>query len=102
MLKARSGTKFLTISANPILWTLFGSHKELGGASTKMWFKFGQYMARIRKVLVSFPSFMKELILYYVYFFIKSVEKLVSIDILGSRKLPSLIENVVSTFVEDH
>jgi hypothetical protein len=33
VLAARSGTKFLTISANPTLWTLFGSHKELGGAS---------------------------------------------------------------------
>jgi hypothetical protein len=33
VLEARSGTKFLTNSANPTLWTLFGSHKELGGAS---------------------------------------------------------------------
>ncbi len=33
MLEARSGTKFLTNSANPTLWTLFGSHKELGGVS---------------------------------------------------------------------
>jgi hypothetical protein len=69
---------------------------------TKMWFKFGQYMARIGEALVSLPSFMRELILYYVYFFIKRVEKLVSVDILGSKKLPSFIENVMSTFVEDH
>jgi hypothetical protein len=33
VLEAGSGTKFLTNSANPILWTLFGSHKEFGGAS---------------------------------------------------------------------
>jgi hypothetical protein len=33
VLEAGSGTKFLTNSANPILWTLFGSHKELGGTS---------------------------------------------------------------------
>jgi hypothetical protein len=33
VLEAGSGTKILTISANPTLWTLFGSHKELGGAS---------------------------------------------------------------------
>jgi hypothetical protein len=33
MLEAGSGTKFLTIFANLTLWTLFGSHKELGGAS---------------------------------------------------------------------
>jgi hypothetical protein len=33
VLEAGSGTKFLTNSANPTLWTLFGSHKELGGAS---------------------------------------------------------------------
>jgi hypothetical protein len=30
VLEVGSGTKFLTISANPTLWTLFGSHKELG------------------------------------------------------------------------
>ncbi len=35
MLEAGSGTKFLTISANPTLWTFFGSHKELGGTSDK-------------------------------------------------------------------
>jgi hypothetical protein len=33
VLEAGTGTKFLTNSANPTLWTLFGSHKELGGAS---------------------------------------------------------------------
>jgi hypothetical protein len=33
VLEAGSGTKFLTNSANPTLWTLFGSHKELGGTS---------------------------------------------------------------------
>jgi hypothetical protein len=36
VLETRSGTKFLTNSANPTLWTLFGSHKELGGASVEM------------------------------------------------------------------
>ncbi len=69
---------------------------------TKMWFEFGQYMARTREVLVSLPSLTRKLIFYYVYFFIKRVEKLVPTDILGNRKLPSLIENVVSTFAEDH
>jgi hypothetical protein len=33
VLEAGSSTKFLTISANPTIWTPFGSHKELGGAS---------------------------------------------------------------------
>jgi hypothetical protein len=33
VLEAGSGTKFLTNSANLTLWTHFGSHKELGGAS---------------------------------------------------------------------
>jgi hypothetical protein len=33
VLEAGSSTKFLTISANPTLWTFFGSHKELGGTS---------------------------------------------------------------------
>jgi hypothetical protein len=32
VLEVGSGTKFLTISANPTLWTLFGSRKEFGGA----------------------------------------------------------------------
>jgi hypothetical protein len=36
VLEAGSGTKVLTISANPTLWTLFGSHKELGGVSWKI------------------------------------------------------------------
>jgi hypothetical protein len=33
VLEAGSDTKFLTNFANPTLWTLFGSHKEFGGAS---------------------------------------------------------------------
>ncbi len=33
MLEVGSGTKFLSNSANLTLWTLLGSHKELGGAS---------------------------------------------------------------------
>jgi hypothetical protein len=33
VLEAGSDTKFSTISANPTLWTLFGSHKGLGAAS---------------------------------------------------------------------
>jgi hypothetical protein len=33
VLEVGSGTKFLTNSANLILWTFFGSHKELRGAS---------------------------------------------------------------------
>jgi hypothetical protein len=37
-----------------------------------------------------------------VYFFIKRVKKLVSTDILGCKKLPLPIENVVSTFAKDH
>jgi transposase InsO family protein len=35
MLEAGSGTKFLSNFANPTLWTLLGSHKELGGALMK-------------------------------------------------------------------
>jgi len=39
---------------------------------------------------------------YYVYFFFSGrVRKSVQVDILGSKKLPSIIENVVSTFVKD-
>jgi hypothetical protein len=36
VLEAGSGTKFLTISTNPTLWTHFGSHKELGVASANL------------------------------------------------------------------
>jgi hypothetical protein len=38
VLEAGSGTKFLTISTNPTLWTHFGSHKELGGASCILYY----------------------------------------------------------------
>jgi hypothetical protein len=37
MLEAGSNTKFLTIFANPTLWTFLGSLKELGGASLAIW-----------------------------------------------------------------
>jgi hypothetical protein len=40
VLEAESGTKFLTISTNPTLWTLFGSHKELGGPSFGLFRRF--------------------------------------------------------------
>ncbi len=36
MLEAGNGTKFLSNFANPTLWTLLGSHKELGGASERL------------------------------------------------------------------
>jgi hypothetical protein len=58
-------------------------------------------MAGAGEVPVSFPSRMKEPMLYYVYFFFKRVKELVQVDILGSKKLPWIIENIVSTFVED-
>jgi hypothetical protein len=38
---------------------------------TKMWFEFGQYMVGVGKVQISLPSFMKDLVFYYVYFFQK-------------------------------
>jgi hypothetical protein len=66
-----------------------------------MWFEFRQYVARAREVPVSFPSLMGELMLYYVYLFLGRVKKSVQVYILGSKKLPSIIENVVSTFVKD-
>jgi hypothetical protein len=68
---------------------------------TKMWFEFGHYMAGVGEVPVSFPSPMKDPILYYVYLFFGRVGKLVQVNILGSKKLPLIIENVVSTFAED-
>jgi hypothetical protein len=49
VLEARSGTKFLTISTNPTLWTLFGSYKELGGASQII-------DNTIREKVVAFPK----------------------------------------------
>jgi hypothetical protein len=36
VVEAGSSTKFLTNFVNPTLWTLLGSHKELGGASKRM------------------------------------------------------------------
>jgi hypothetical protein len=58
-------------------------------------------MVGVGEVLVSLPSLMKEPVLYYVYLFFERVRKLVQVDILGSKKLPLIIENIVSTFVED-
>ncbi len=58
-------------------------------------------MVGARKVLVFSPSLMKKPVLYYVYFFFERVEKLVQADILGTKKLPWIIENVVSTFAKD-
>jgi hypothetical protein len=58
-------------------------------------------MARVGEALISLPSLMKELVLYFVYLFFGRVGKLVQANILGSKKLLSLIENIMSTFVED-
>jgi hypothetical protein len=58
-------------------------------------------MARIGKGPVSIPSLMKELMLYYAYLFFGRVRKSVQANILGSKKLMSIIANVMSTFVED-
>jgi hypothetical protein len=58
-------------------------------------------MVGVGEVLVSLPSFMKEHALYYVFFFFGKVGKSVQADILGSKKLPLLIENIVSIFFED-
>ncbi len=59
-------------------------------------------MARVGEVLVSFPSLMKEPMFYYVYLFFGRVGKLIQANILGSKKLLLIIENVVSTFAKDH
>jgi hypothetical protein len=40
---------------------------------TKMWFEFGQYMVGVRKVPISLPSLIKELVFYYVYLFPKGL-----------------------------
>jgi hypothetical protein len=45
---------------------------------------------------------MKELVIYYIYLFIIRFKKFVQVDIMGSKKLPSLIENIVSMFIKDH
>ncbi len=58
-------------------------------------------MAGTGEVLVFLLSLMKEHVFYYVYLFFGRVGKLVQVDILGSKKLPSIIENIVSIFVED-
>jgi hypothetical protein len=55
VLEARSGTKFLTISANPTFWTFFGSHKELGGASYNiMFWKTFKKFIKYKKILDNF------------------------------------------------
>jgi hypothetical protein len=42
-------------------------------------------MAGVREALVSLPSLMRELVLYYVYPFFKRVGKSIQVDILGSK-----------------
>jgi hypothetical protein len=49
VLEVGSSTKFLTISTNPTLWTLFGSHKELGGASVFQ-MKVKALLTRVAKI----------------------------------------------------
>ncbi len=58
-------------------------------------------MARVGKALIALPSLMRKHVFYYVYFFFGKVSKLMRANILGNKKLPSLIENIVSNFVED-
>jgi hypothetical protein len=57
VLEAGSGTKFLTIFANPTLWTLFGSHKELGGASYLEEAVGMQTSAKLRFLFVTILAF---------------------------------------------
>jgi hypothetical protein len=45
---------------------------------------------------------MRELVFYHVYLFIKKVGNSMQVDIMGSKKLPSLIENIVSMISEEH
>jgi hypothetical protein len=46
-------------------------------------------MAGVGEALVSLPSFMKELVLYFVYLFvILSKGKLLQVDIMGNKKFP--------------
>jgi hypothetical protein len=85
-------------------WESFGFLFTTAMKSTfimKMWFEFGHYMVGTGKVLVFLLSLMKEHVLYYVYLFFRRVEKLVQAYILGSKKLPSIVENLVSTFAKD-
>jgi hypothetical protein len=44
---------------------------------------------------------MREPILYYVYIFVKKVGKSMQVDIMGNKKLPLLIENIMSNFTRD-
>jgi hypothetical protein len=69
---------------------------------TNMRFEFGQYMVGTWEAPSLLSSFMKEPVFYYLYLFIKRVRKLVHANILGSKKLPSFIENIMLTLSKDH
>jgi hypothetical protein len=49
-------------------------------------------MLGAREVLVSLPSLLKELVLYYVYLFLERVRKWMKANILGNKKFLLLIE----------
>jgi hypothetical protein len=67
----------------------------------KLRFEFGLYMATGVKSLGSNVGIMKEPILFYVYLFIGRIGKCMQSNYLGNKKLPSLIENVISSFLDN-
>jgi hypothetical protein len=68
---------------------------------TKLRFEFVQYMAIGIESLDSNASVMKGLTFFYVYLFIGRKGKSMQPNFLGNKKLPSLIENVISFFLDN-
>jgi hypothetical protein len=64
---------------------------------TKLKFEFGQYMAIGVESLGSNASVMKEPTFFYVYLFMGRIGKSTQPNSLGNKKLPSFIENIISS-----
>jgi hypothetical protein len=54
---------------------------------TKIWFEFGQYMARKGKVPFQSTSLLENSMLMYAYLFLCKIRTNVDIEILASKKL---------------
>jgi hypothetical protein len=68
---------------------------------TKIWFEFGQYMARLAKVLSSLMMLQNILMFRFVYLFPCKIGTNVCAKILGNKKMLTLMECMDSFFSED-
>jgi hypothetical protein len=66
--------------------------------SSKFWLEFGQYITTNRKVLLKRRTFMKILILFYIYLLFNRIGINIKKDVLGFRSLLSLVQSTNTYF----